>query len=87
MIAPYCADLAEDESDPLVVGERQRIQIPHQHIILFMFSQWLSITLKSEVHTLQSMEDAGTISRDLAEGALEQNLRTDKCPTFIGLSL
>lgn len=34
MIAPYCADLEEDDSVPFVVGERHRIQMPHQHIIL-----------------------------------------------------
>lgn len=34
IIAPYCADLVDDGSVPSVVGERHRIHIPHQHIIL-----------------------------------------------------
>jgi len=37
---PYWAALAEDERSPSVLGERQRIQIPHQHIILKMTNQY-----------------------------------------------
>jgi hypothetical protein len=33
-IEPYRAAVAEDDRLPLVLGERHRIQIPHQHIIL-----------------------------------------------------
>ena len=31
---PYWAARAEDERCPFVVGDKQRIQMPHQHIIL-----------------------------------------------------
>ena len=56
-IAPYWARLAEVGSDPSEVGERHRIQIPHQHIILNQFielpriiSIWMfSLTLRSKV--------------------------------------
>lgn len=32
--APYCAARADEDSSPFVVGERHRIQIPHQQSIL-----------------------------------------------------
>lgn len=31
---PYWAALAEDGKCPFVLGDKQRIHIPHQHIIL-----------------------------------------------------
>jgi len=34
MMAPYCAAFEDEERSPSVVGERHRIQMPHQHIIL-----------------------------------------------------
>lgn len=34
-IEPYCAALAEGEIWPLVLGDRHKIQMPHQHIILY----------------------------------------------------
>ena len=33
---PCCAALAPNGRDPFVVGERQRIQIPHQQSILYL---------------------------------------------------
>lgn len=32
--APYCADFTDGGKSPLVVGDRQRIHIPHQQSIL-----------------------------------------------------
>jgi hypothetical protein len=32
--APYWADLTEEGSEPFVLGDRHRIHIPHQQIIL-----------------------------------------------------
>jgi hypothetical protein len=33
-MAAYWAEREEDDNVPFVDGERERIQIPHQHIIL-----------------------------------------------------
>lgn len=50
MIAPYCAALDEDDSFPFVVGERHRIQIPHQHIILLncQLLEWVTRSIQTD---------------------------------------
>ena len=50
---PYCAPLIDFGRSPSVVGDKQRIQIPHQHNILVKTSAFRSDTING-ILTLQS---------------------------------
>jgi len=84
IIAPYCAAREGGDRSPFVVGERQRIHIPHQHIILW----WLrpQATLCSDCHLLSKIR---WMTRPRPEALLfemvhQEIWQRDNCRNYIG---
>jgi hypothetical protein len=63
---PYKAALLDDAREPLVAGEIQIIQIPHQHNILHRQLEHKAFAYQGTRRTPRNKEDDGTMPKDLA---------------------